>query len=259
MNISEQMFSLKGKNAVVVGGAGGIGQAIAQALAVFGAKVAIASRNVQSLERAQKEIEADCGKRVSYYQVDAADEQSVKDLLAAAAAEFGQVHILVNAQGVNKKAPATEFPEHIWDQLFRVNVKSMMLTCKHFGRHMKEAGAGKIINLSSVRGVRACGGGNVGYCATKGAVDMLTRVFAKELGPEVCVNAIGPTMTYTPMMVGILSNDPVERNKWALNMPLKRIGNPEDCAGPAVFLASSASDFVSGQILYPDGGLTAMG
>ena len=108
-------------------------------------------------------------------------------------------------------------------------------------------------------GVRACGGGNTGYGATKGAVDMMTRMLAKELGPEVCVNAIGPTITYTPMMVGVLPADPQERAAKAANMPLKRIGEPEDCAGPAVFLASAASDFMSGQILYPDGGLTAMG
>ena len=93
----------------------------------------------------------------------------------------------------------------------------------------------------------------------KGAVDMMTRMLAKELGPEVCVNAIGPTITYTPMMVGVLPADPQERAAKAANMPLKRIGEPEDCAGPAVFLASAASDFMSGQILYPDGGLTAMG
>ena len=98
-----------------------------------------------------------------------------------------------------------------------------------------------------------------GYGATKGAVDMMTRMLAKELGPEVCVNAIGPTMTYTPMMVGVMPADPKERAAKAANMPLQRIGEPEDCAGPAVFLASAASDFMSGQIIYPDGGLTAMG
>ena len=259
MDISNKMFDLTGSNAVVVGGAGGIGQAIAQALAVFGAKVAIASRNKGNLDRAQEEIFNDSSKRVICFEVDASDEESVKRLVEESVAKLGAVNILVNAQGFNKKAPATDFPVELWDKMFDVNVKSTMLTCKHFGKYMKEQGRGKIINLSSVRGIRACGGGNSGYCATKGAVDMLTRVFAKELGPEVCVNAIGPTMTYTPMMVGILSDDPAERNKWAEKMPLQRIGNPEDCAGLAIFLASSASDFVRGQIIYPDGGLTAMG
>ncbi len=259
MKISEKMFDLTGKKAVVVGGAGGIGQAIAQALTVFGADVAISSRNIDNLNRAREEIQIETGKSVLIIEADASNEDSVKKLLQIVVTSLGNVDILVNAQGFNKKAPATEFPVELWEKMFDVNVKSMMLTCKHFGKYMKEHGKGKIINLSSVRGIRACGGGNSGYCATKGAVDMLTRVLAKELGPEVCVNAIGPTMTYTPMMVGILSDDPKERNKWAEKMPLQRIGNPEDCAGPAVFLASEASDFVSGQIIYPDGGLTAMG
>ena len=259
MNISEHLFDLSGKNAVVVGGAGGIGQAIAQGLAVYGARVAIASRNEDGLKRAQKEIQEASDRRVSYFTVDAGKEASVEALYSAVLAEFGRVDILVNAQGFNKKFPATEFPVEVWDQMFAVNVRSLMLTCKYFGAHMKQNGCGKIINLSSVRGVRACGGGNTGYGATKGAVDMMTRMLAKELGPEVCVNAIGPTMTYTRMMVGVMPADPKERAAKAANMPLQRIGEPEDCVGPAVFLASAASDFISGQIIYPDGGLTAMG
>lgn len=260
MKIEKNMFDLTGKNAIVVGGAGGIGQAIAQGLAIYGANVAIASRKEESLQRAQKEIKDDCGCVVGYYLVDAGKEDSVKALCEQAVHDMGHVDILVNAQGFNKKFPITEMDGDVWDQMFNVNVKSVMLTCKYFGKHMKEdLGHGKIINLSSVRGIRACGGGNSGYGATKGAVDMLTRMAAKDLGPNVYVNAIGPTITYTPMMVGILPADPKERAAKAANMPLQRIGEPEDCVGPAIFLASDASNFVSGQIIYPDGGLTAMG
>lgn len=259
MHLNDKLFDLTGKNAVVVGGAGGIGQAIAEGLIIYGARVAIASRKEESLKRAREEIEASCGLSVSYYVVDASEEEGVKKMYEAAVADMGRVDILINAQGFNKKAPITEMPVDVWDSMFAVNVRSIMLTCKYFGRHMKENGYGKIINLSSVRGVRACGGGNSGYGATKGAVDMLTRMAAKDLGPEVRVNAIGPTITYTPMMVGILPADPKERAAKAANMPLQRIGEPEDCAGAAIFLASAASDFFSGQILYPDGGLTAMG
>jgi NAD(P)-dependent dehydrogenase (short-subunit alcohol dehydrogenase family) len=173
------------------------------------------------------------------------------------------MNILVNAQGFNKKFPGTEFPIDVWDAMFETNVKSFMLTCKHFGKHMMEIGGGKVINISSVRGIRAVGNGgmgNVGYCSTKGAVDMLTRAYASDLRPNVQVNAIGPTLTYTPMMVGIVPDDPETRNKmFAAAMPAMRIGMPEDCVGPAIFLASAASDFVTGQIIYPDGGLTAVG
>ena len=143
MNISEHLFDLTGKNAVVVGGAGGIGQAIAQGLAVYGARVAIASRREESLKRAQQEILESSGKQVCYYTVDAGDEDSVIALLNAALAEFGEVDILVNAQGFNQKFPATEFPMDVWDQMFSVNVRSLMLTCKHFGAHMKQNGSGK--------------------------------------------------------------------------------------------------------------------
>ena len=101
--------------------------------------------------------------------------------------------------------------------------------------------------------------GNVGYCATKGAVEMLTKAYASDLGPTVQVNAIGPTITYTPMMVGLLPDDETSRNNIAAAMPAKRIGYPDDCKGPAIFLASAASDFVTGSTIYPDGGLTNVG
>ena len=258
-----KLFDLTGKHAVVVGGAGGIGQAIAQGLAEAGAQVLISSRKVEALQRAQSEIRENCGLEVFYCVGDASKESDVEGLLKSALEQMGGVEILVNAQGFNKKFPGTEFPEEVWDQMFDTNVKSMMFTCKHFGKYMKDNDIhGKIINISSVRGIRAVGnggGGNVGYCATKGAVDMLTRAYASDLRPNIQVNAIGPTITYTPMMVGILPDDPAERNKKAAAMPAMRIGVPEDCVGPAIFLASAASDFVTGQIIYPDGGLTAIG
>lgn len=257
------LFELKAKGVVVIGGAGGIGQAIAQGMAEAGANVVISSRKTDSLERAKREISEACGVSVRHIACDASDEASVERLLANSVAELGQVDVLVNAQGFNQKYPGTEFPVDAWDEMFDANVKSLMLTCKHFGKYMKDNGIhGKIINLSSVRGVRAVGNGgmgNVGYCATKGAVDMLTRAYASDLRPDIQVNAIGPTITYTPMMVGILPDKEEDRAKIAAAMPAMRIGAPEDCVGPAIFLASEASDFVTGQILYPDGGLTAIG
>lgn len=257
------LFDLTGKKAVVVGGAGGIGQAIAEGLAEAGAQVMIASRKEESLKRAQQEIRANCGADILYHITDAAKEKDVERLLQASVAQMGTVNILVNSQGFNKKFPGTEFPVDQWETMFDANVKSVMLTCKHFGKYMKDhAVHGKIINLSSVRGIRAVangGGGNVGYCATKGAVEMLTKAYASDLRPSIQVNAIGPTITYTPMMVGLLPDSEEERNKIAAGMPAQRIGYPNDCKGPAIFLASKASDFVTGSTIYPDGGLTAIG
>lgn len=257
------LFDLTGKKAVVVGGAGGIGQAIAEGLAEAGAQVLISSRKEDALQRAQREIKENTGLDILYCAGDASVESDVEALLAYAVEQMGTVDILVNSQGFNKKYPGTEFPVEVWDAMFDANVKSVMLTCKHFGKYMKDHDIhGKIINLASVRGIRAVGNGglgNVGYCSTKGAVEMLTKAFASDLRPNIQVNAIGPTLTYTPMMVGILPDDAETRNKMASSMPAMRIGYPEDCKGPAIFLASAASDFVTGSTIYPDGGLTAIG
>lgn len=257
------LFDLTGKKAVVVGGAGGIGQSIAEGLIEAGATVLISSRKEEALQRAQRELKESTGQEVYYKAGDASVESDVEELLAYSIAQMGTVDILVNSQGFNKKFPATEFPEDIFTQMYEANVKSLMLTCKHFGKYMKDHDIhGKIINLGSVRGIRAVGNGglgNMGYCTTKGAVEMLTKGFASELRPNIQVNAIGPTLTYTPMMVGILPDDADKRNGMAAATPGMRIGYPEDCKGPAIFLASSASDFVTGSTIYPDGGLTAIG
>lgn len=257
------LFDLTGKKAVVVGGAGGIGQAIAEGLAEAGAQVMISSRKEESLRKAQQEIKNNCGADILYQAGDASLEADVVLLLKTALEKMGTVDILVNSQGFNKKFPGTEFPEDQWDAMFDANVKSVMLTCKHFGKYMKDNGvSGKIVNLSSVRGIRAVangGGGNVGYCATKGAVEMLTKAYASDLRPNIQVNAIGPTITYTPMMVGLLPDSEEARNSIAAAMPAQRIGLPDDCKGPAIFLASAAADFVTGSTIYPDGGLTAVG
>ena len=257
------LFDLTGKKAVVVGGAGGIGQAIAEGLAEAGAQVMIASRKEESLLRAKEEIKANTGLDVLYCTGDATVEADVENLLKVAIMEMGTVDILVNSQGFNKKFPGTEFPADVWDAMFDANVKSIMLTCKHFGKYMKDNDIhGKIINVGSVRGIRAVangGGGNVGYCATKGAVEMLTKAYATDLRPNIQVNLIGPTITYTPMMVGILPADPAERAKMAAGLPAMRIGEVDDCKGTAIFLASAASDFITGSSIYPDGGLNAIG
>ena len=259
------LFDLTGKKAVIVGGAGGIGQAIAQGIADAGADVLITSRSLESLQRAHDEIKTAIGKDVLFFSCDVTDEAQVQSLVAEALNKLGGADILINAQGINIKYPGTEFPGDVWDSMFETNVKSLMLTIKHFGKYMKDNNVhGRIINLGSVRGIRALGNGglgNVGYCATKGAVEMLTKAYASDLGPDINVNAIGPTLTYTPMMVktGIISEDPAVRNaQFAGATPSKRIGDPEDCVGTAIFLASAASNFVTGQTIYPDGGLTAI-
>lgn len=260
MSIHE-LLSLKGRKAVVIGGAGGIGQAIATGLAQAGAEVAIASRNEEKLKEAARIIGEKSGTAVRWYTVDVADEQSIVRLAETVREEMGPVTILVNSQGLNKKFPVQEMPLDVWDDMFDINVKGMMIACREFGKHMIEKRYGKIINVSSIRGIRAVKGGkgNACYCSTKGAVDMLTKALASEWAEYgITVNGIGPIVTMTPMMEAIYQGDPARKEAAVKNVPMGRLGEPEDNIGPAIFLASAASDFVSGQTIYPDGGMSAI-
>ena len=251
------LFSLQGKNAVVLG-AGGMGTAISAGLLRYGATLELADGNAAALERSTTQLSEAGYTSVGTHEVDATDESSVQALVAATVARLGKVDILVNALGYNFKAHATEFPMDEWDRLFNVNVKAVMLACKLFGAHMIERGGGKIINLSSVRDDRGALGGNAGYCATKGAVKMITKQLGVELAPyNVKVNALGPIITVTPMTAERIKQDSSRYERMLLNVPMGRMADVEDLVGPAVFLASAASDFITGTVLYVDGGMMA--
>jgi NAD(P)-dependent dehydrogenase (short-subunit alcohol dehydrogenase family) len=253
----DDLFSLKGKNAVVLG-AGGMGTAIAAGLLRYGARLELADGSVAALERSTAQLAKAGHTSVGTHEVDATDESSVQGLVDAAVAGMGRVDILVNALGYNFKAHATEFPMDEWDRLFSVNVKAVMLACKLFGAHMIEQGGGTIINLSSVRDDRGALGGNAGYCATKGAVKMITKQLGVELAPyNVKVNALGPIITVTPMTAERIKQDSSRYERMLLNVPMGRMANVDDLVGPAVFLASAASDFITGTVLYVDGGMMA--
>ncbi len=251
-------FRLDDKVAVVIGGAGGIGEACAIELGHQGAKVVVASRNMEKLQAVADRIKSETGFDTAAFQVDATDEKSVEKLAEQVVEKFGGVDILLNTLGINKKGPPVDFPMENWDQLFEVNVKGVMLSCKVFGKIMIEKGKGKIINMSSVRGIRGTDGGNVAYGATKGAVDMITRMLAAEWAPyNINVNALGPSLVLTETIKRAVAPDRLK--KLAESSLFKRLGTPEEVAGACVFLASEASDFMTGQILYVDGGLTAVG
>jgi len=263
------LFDLTGKNAVVVGGAGGIGRALAKGLIENGAKVLLADMAEEPLKNAAAEIGAACKTDVPYFVSNATKEAEVEALVAYAAKTLGKITILLNAQGFNKKYDALDFDMEAFRAMLDANITSLMLTGKHFGRHFKENGYGKIISLSSVRGkIATKGPGNAGYCATKGAVDMLTKQLASEYGQYgITVNAIAPNIVPTPAMVAIFEMRAKEAGisveeylkKQGEGIPMRRMGSAEDLIGSAVFLASPASDFMTGTTLYPDGGLTAIG
>lgn len=253
----KDLFSLDGKVAVVVGGTGGIGKHVAKAYAEYGAKVAIAGR---AMERARTIIKWIKGEAEAFY-VDVTDENSVKKLVNSVLDTFGTVDILVNVHGVNIKMPATDVEVGNWNTLFNVNVKGVMLTCREFGRIMIEKRSGKIINTSSVRGVRATRWpGNVGYCATKAAVDMITKQLAAEWAPYgVNVNAVAPALVAGTGAARPTESNPERLKMYIESVPLRRIATVDDLIGVYIFLASSASDFITGQIIYVDGGLIVVG
>jgi gluconate 5-dehydrogenase len=253
----KDLFELNGKTAVVIGGAGGLGEAIALGLSSYGATLVVASRNMDTLKKVAAHIKEETGGEVVPMQVDATDEDSVINLVEAVQEQFDTVDILVNAMGLNIKREALDYPMEDWDKIFNINVKGTMIACKHFGKVMKEKKGGKIINLSSVREIRGFTGGNAAYCATKGAVGLITKTLALELAPHnIYVNAIGPSLVITKGTIHIQQN-PELAKKYSSLVPLGRIGVPEDLIGTAVFLASDASNFITGQTIFVDGGLTA--
>ncbi|SLM31703.1 2-deoxy-D-gluconate 3-dehydrogenase (KduD) [Desulfamplus magnetovallimortis] len=253
----KDIFKLSGKIAVVTGGAGGIGEALALGLGVHGATVIVSSRNKDAIEAVAAKITKESGNEAIAIPCDVTSEASMADLVDVVVKKYGRIDILVNAMGMNIKHDAFEYPVEDWEKLFNVNVKGTMIACKAVGRVMKEQKCGSIINLSSVRGIRGYSGGNSGYCATKGAVELVTKALAIEWAPlNIRVNAIGPALIITPGTKHIADN-PELAKKYAAAVPMGRIGLPEDLAGACVFLASDAAGFISGQTIFVDGGLTA--
>lgn len=253
------MFDLSKRIAVVTGGSGGIGSALARGLSRQGATVVLASRTLEGLEHVAREIRQETGATVAAFPVNVVSEESVAGLVERVTSEFGTVDILVNAHGYNIKAKALDFPMDDWQRLFDANVKGTMMTCKHFGRIMVAKRYGKVINVSSVRGVRANAGGNAAYAASKAAVDMITRCLAAEWAPhKVNVNAVGPALIATKLTEEQMK-EPGRAEGYLRNIPWGRLGSPEDVVGTVVLLASDESEFITGQIFYIDGGLTAIG
>ncbi|MEJ2156102.1 MAG: SDR family oxidoreductase [Desulfobacteraceae bacterium] len=253
----KDIFKLDGKIAIVAGGAGGIGEALAMGLGLHGATVIVSSRNQDAIDKVAKEITDACGRPAAAIASDVTDEASVQKMVDAVVKQYGRIDILVNAMGMNIKRDAFEYPMEDWDKIFAVNVKGTMIACKIVGKVMREQKSGAIVNLSSVRGIRGYTGGNTGYCATKGAVELITKSLALEWAAHnIRVNALGPALVITPGTKHIAEN-PELAKKYASAVPLGRIGMPDDMAGAVIFLVSDAAGFVTGQTIYVDGGLTA--
>lgn len=246
------MFSLAGKSALVVGGNKGIGQAMALAMAAAGADVAVAGRGPAGLADTADAVTS-LGRKGRSYAADATNEEAVEKLVADVVRDAGGVDILVNSQGLSHLQPAAEFDMTAWEKVMNVNLKSLVLCCKHVGKHMLTRGGGKIINVSSVRAFQGRAA-DLAYAPSKGAVNQLTRSLAIEWGSKgINVNAIAPCFIRTEMTETLLS-DPKTRD-WVLSrIPMKRTGELPDMFGPVIFLASDASRFINGHVIPADGG-----
>ena len=254
-------FSLKEKTAIVVGGSKGLGFGIGdgagttRGLAQAGANVVLVSRNQGQLDDAAAKISQETGnENVVGFATDITSVENINGLIAKVCDKFGQVDILFNGAGVNKRFSALEFTEADWDIVQDTQLKYVFFMCQAVAKQMVEKGIkGKIINIASL--TSQLGLPNmISYCAAKGAIVQITKAMANEWAQYgINVNAIGPGYYETEMTAPLFA-DEKRRAELFARIPQKKFGLPSDLAGAAVFLASEASDYVTGQVLYVDGG-----
>ncbi len=253
----QELFDLSGRVAVVMGGTTGLGREIALGFATAGADVVASARRQQQVDAIATEIEA-LGRRTLRVVSDVLDRASMQHLHDAVIETFGKVDILVNAAGLTKKIPTLEVEEAEWSQIIETNLTGTMRACQIFGRSMAKAGYGRIINIASVTAFR--GFYRVApYAASKSAVASLTKTLAVELAETgVNVNALAPGVFPTEMSLPLVEGTP-RGEEILMRTPMHRFGKPHEVVGPAIFLASEASAFVTGEVIAVDGGYLASG
>ncbi len=248
-------FDLSGRTALLTGSSAGIGYALARGLAGAGARVILNARSADKLEKAAAQLREE-GATVFTAAFDVSDGSAVNSAVERIEAEIGPIDILVNNAGMQRRAPLDQFEEAQWHELLKTNLDSVFLVGKAVARHMIERKRGKIINICSVQSELGRPG-IAPYTASKGAVKMLTKGMAIDWGPHgIQVNGLGPGYFKTELNDALVKN--AEFSAWLIGRtPSRRWGDVEDLVGAAVFLASDASRFVTGHILYVDGGVTA--
>jgi len=260
------LFSLSGKTALVTGGSRGIGLEVAKGLAEHGADVAIVARTKEQLEAASRQIQADTGlprvqssrKKVWTFPFDLKNIKAIEALFEDIVSETKGIDILVNCAGTTVRGPSEDVDLKTWNQVIEVNLTAAFVLSQAFCRHRKQFGkSGRIINIGSL----TCHGARpttAAYASSKGGLLMLTKTLAVEWAKyNINVNAIGPGYIATELTEPLRSDE--DFNEWVLSKtPLGRWGQPEDLVGTAVLLASKAGDFITGQIIYVDGGWLAL-
>lgn len=250
----KDIFDLTGRVAIVTGAAGSLGMTITYSLFTFGAQVVLASRNIDKLRELENKVKELGGKALAIA-TDITQEEQVDQMVAETMRQFGQIDILVNNSGIIHRALAEEMNLENWEKVIDTNVTGTFLCSQKVGKTMIPRRRGKIINISSVRGRFGRPKDFVAYCTSKGGIDSLTRALACEWGKyNIQVNAIAPSLIEGSGTSTQSLKDPNYTKKLIEKIPLGRWGQPEDLVGSVVFLASDASNFINGHILYVDGG-----
>jgi gluconate 5-dehydrogenase len=255
--MSHPLFDISGRTALVTGSSRGIGFALALGLAEANARVVLNGRDVPALERAAAQISAATSATVHIAAFDVTDSDAVGAGIAGIEDDFGPLEICVNNAGMQRRAPFTTFTDDDWHALLATNVTSAFLVGREVARRMQSRGSGKIINIASLQS-EVSRPGIAPYAATKGAIKMLTKGMCADLaGSGICVNAIGPGYFETELTQALVADETF--SAWVRGRtPAGRWGRTEDLVGTLLFLASDASAFVNGQIIYVDGGMLSV-
>jgi NAD(P)-dependent dehydrogenase (short-subunit alcohol dehydrogenase family) len=256
--VDAKIFRLDGKVSVVTGAARGLGRAAAVGLAAFGSDVAILDVLEERLGETKAQIES-TGRICEAFVCDVSDELQVCEISREVVSHFGRVDILVNIAGITNRIPTDKISTEQVRQLTEVNYHGTFWCCREFGKVMLAQGSGNVINMSALGGgILGLGRGNAAYCATKGAIAALTRDLACEWGSKgIRVNAIAPSWFETEMNTGSIFQMTSFIEQVYTKLPMKRIGKPNDLVGPIIFLASRASEMITGLVLPVDGGAAA--
>jgi NAD(P)-dependent dehydrogenase (short-subunit alcohol dehydrogenase family) len=256
-----KLFDLSGRVALITGAGVGFGEAISLGFAEFGCDIAACDLDIENPQRTAEKVRK-LGRRAIALKANVAVPDDIFAMVDATVKEFGGIDILINCAGIPQHDPAETTPLETWDRVLDINLRGTFLCCQAAARVMLKKGSGVIVNFSSIAGVVGVGRGANAYCASKGGVNALTKQLALEWADRgIRVNAIAPCQFMTPGLKEVMAKPQFNPAKlmqtWTSNIPLGRVGEPNEIVGPTLFLASNASSMVTGVVLPVDGGYLA--